>query len=254
MATTPYPFVANAVLTASQLNSTYNIPVSTKTASYTLVAADGGTRVAMNSASATTITVNTSVFSAGDSLWIQNIGAGTCTITAGTATVTTSGSLALAANAGGTLYFTSASAAIFFGSGAANDWAAWTPTWANLTVGNATQTARYVQSGKTVFFSLKLVLGSTSSVGTGPTFTWPVTAASTASAQASVVQVVFLDANMAPYLGASDPRVRTTTVCGIFAPSGTVQLQEQDRVVSAGGPFTWVSTDTIWVSGMFEAA
>ena len=114
MATTPYPFVANTILTASQLNSTYNIPVSAKTASYTLVAADGGTRVQMNNASATTITVNTSLFSAGDSVWLQNIGAGVMTVTAGTATVTTAGSLAVAQYQGGTLFFTSASAAIFF--------------------------------------------------------------------------------------------------------------------------------------------
>ena len=114
MATTPYPFVANAVLTASQLNSTYNVPVSAKTASYTLVAADGGTRVQMNNASATTITVNTSLFAAGDSVWIQNIGAGVCTITAGTATVTTTSTLALAQWAGGLLYFTATGASIFF--------------------------------------------------------------------------------------------------------------------------------------------
>lgn len=119
MATTPYPFVANTVLTASQLNSTYNIPVSAKTASYTLVAADGGTRVQMNSASATTITVNTSLFSAGDSVWLQNIGTGVMTVTAGTATVTTAGSLAVAQYSGGELYFTSASAAIFFPTGTA---------------------------------------------------------------------------------------------------------------------------------------
>ncbi len=103
MATTPYPFVDGTVLTASKLNSTFNIPVSTKTTSYTLVAADGGTRVVMNSASSTTITVNTSIFSAGDSVWIHNIGAGTCTITAGTATVNTTGSLALAQYGGGSL-------------------------------------------------------------------------------------------------------------------------------------------------------
>ena len=121
MATTPYPFVAGAVLTASQLNSTFNVPINAQTASYVLVAGDAGKRVQMNAAGATTITVNTSLFSAGDSLFIQNIGAGTCTITAGTATVTTAGSLALAQWGGGTLYFTSASAAVFFsGGGAAN--------------------------------------------------------------------------------------------------------------------------------------
>lgn len=117
MATTPYPFVANSILTASQLNSTFNIPVSTKTTSYTLVAADAGTRIVMNSASATTITVNTSLFSAGDNLQILNIGAGVCTVTAGTATVSTSGTLALVANAGGTLYFTSAGVSVFEATG-----------------------------------------------------------------------------------------------------------------------------------------
>lgn len=110
---TPGQVLTAAQVTALQTND-FNQTVSTKTASYTLVALDKGTRVVMNSASATTITVNTSLFSAGDTLFIHNIGAGVCTITAGTATVSTAGSLALATNAGGTLYFTSAGVAIFF--------------------------------------------------------------------------------------------------------------------------------------------
>jgi hypothetical protein len=117
-------FTAGQVLTAAQVTALqandYNQTVSTKTDSYTLVAADKGTRVVMNKATATTITVNTSLFSAGDSLWIHNIGAGVCTITAGTATVSTSGSLALAQNSGGTLYFTSTGVAIFFPTVAAS--------------------------------------------------------------------------------------------------------------------------------------
>ena len=117
-------FSVGQVLTAAQVNALqandYNQTVSNKTASYTLVAADKGTRIAMSSTSATTITVNTSLFSAGDTLFIQNLNTGICTITAGTATVTTSASLALAQWEGGTLYFTSASAAIFIkGAGAA---------------------------------------------------------------------------------------------------------------------------------------
>ena len=70
-------FTTGAVLTAAQMNALqandYNQTVSTKTASYTLVAADKGTRIAMNSASATNITVNTGVFAAGDTLFLQNI-------------------------------------------------------------------------------------------------------------------------------------------------------------------------------------
>ena len=68
----------------------------------------------MNSASATTITVNTALFAAGDTVQIQNIGAGVCTVTAGTATVSTAGSLALSQYEGGQLYFNTTSAAFFF--------------------------------------------------------------------------------------------------------------------------------------------
>jgi hypothetical protein len=114
-------FTAGQVLTAAQMDSLqandYNWTVSTKTASYVLAAADKGTRVVMNAAGATTITVNTSIFAAGDTLFIQNINSGTCTITAGTCTVNTAGSLALAQWQGGVLYFTSASTAIFFLAG-----------------------------------------------------------------------------------------------------------------------------------------
>jgi hypothetical protein len=113
-------FTAGQILTAAQVTALqandYNQTVSNKVASYVLVAADKGTRVVMSNAAATTVTVNTSLFTAGDTLYIQNIGAGTCTVTAGTATVTCAGSLALSQWQGGTLYFTSASAAVFFPS------------------------------------------------------------------------------------------------------------------------------------------
>lgn len=114
-------FVSAQVLTAAQMTTLqandYNQTVSTKTASYTLIASDAGTKVVMNSASATTITVNTSLFTAGDTLTILNIGAGVCTLTAGTATVSSTGSLALSQYAGGTLYFISAGVSVFQANG-----------------------------------------------------------------------------------------------------------------------------------------
>ena len=117
--TTPFPFQSAAVLLASQLNAITTLVTSTKTASHTLTIADVSTRVIMNSASATTITVNTSIFGASDIVEILNIGAGVCTITAGTCTVGTSGTLALAQNAGGKLTFISASASVFQADGVA---------------------------------------------------------------------------------------------------------------------------------------
>lgn len=112
-------FTTGQVLTAAQVTSLQQTAMlggdtTAKTTSYTLVAADAGTTVAMSNAGSTTITVNTSLFAAGDIVTIQNRGAGVCTITAGTATVSTSGSLVLAQNQGGILSFTSTSAAIFF--------------------------------------------------------------------------------------------------------------------------------------------
>ena len=118
-------FTTGQVLTAAQMTSLQQTAMlggaaSAKTASYTLVAADAGTAISMSNASATTITVNTALFAAGDTVQITNLGAGVCTITAGTATVNTSASLALAQYESGTLDFTSTSAAIFIkGAGAA---------------------------------------------------------------------------------------------------------------------------------------
>jgi hypothetical protein len=113
-------YTIGQTLTAAQMTSLqandFNQTVSTKTVSYVLVAADAGTKIVMNAAGATTITVNTSLFTAGDTLTIANIGAGVCTVTAGTATVSSAGPLAIPQFGGGTLYFTSAGVSIFFPS------------------------------------------------------------------------------------------------------------------------------------------
>ena len=111
-------FTTGQVLTAAQMTSLQQTAMlggdaNARTASYTLVAGDAGNAVSMSSTSATTITVNTGIFAAGDIVTIVNINSGVCTVTAGTATVTSSASLALAQNEGGILRFTSASAAVF---------------------------------------------------------------------------------------------------------------------------------------------
>lgn len=112
-------FSVGQVLTAAQMTSLQQTAMlggsaTAKTTSYTLVAADAGTVVSVNSTSATTITVNTGLFAAGDTVTIQNWGSGAVTITAGTATVNTAGSLIVPQYDGGVLYFTSASEAIYF--------------------------------------------------------------------------------------------------------------------------------------------
>lgn len=115
-------FTTGQVLTAAQVNSLqsndFNQTVSVKTAAYTLVAADKGTRIEFNTSGSVTCTVNSGLYDAGDTLVIQNRGAGVVTVTAGTATVNTSATLALSQYDAGTLYFISDSAAIFFNTDA----------------------------------------------------------------------------------------------------------------------------------------
>lgn len=112
---TPFPFVAGAVLEAAELNAITELPINDQTASYVLVAGDAGKRVIMNAAGATTITVNNSLFAAGQMVFIANKGAGTTTVTAGAGvTVNVNGSLAVTQYGGGTLLALSASSFVFF--------------------------------------------------------------------------------------------------------------------------------------------
>lgn len=60
-----------------------NITLDRKTASYIAVASDNGKLIEMNVASANTLTINASLFSAGNQLLVSQYGAGQTTITAG---------------------------------------------------------------------------------------------------------------------------------------------------------------------------
>jgi hypothetical protein len=175
--TTPFPFVAGQVLTAAQLNDIQNLPISDKTASYTLVATDVFKRTIMNNAGATTITVDDSIFTVGDVIQVANKGAGTCTITAGAGvTINTSGSLALAQYGGGYLVAISASQFVFFnlGSGAtygvATGGTSSTPTIGGIdyTVLTFTSDDNLVVS-KSGLFDVLLVAGGGAAGGGTPT-------------------------------------------------------------------------------------
>ena len=205
-------FVADTILTAAQMNALqgndYNQTVSTKTASYTLVAADKGTKIVMNSASATTITVNTSLFSAGDTLTILNIGAGVCTVTAGTATVSTTGSLALAQNGGGTLYFTSAGVSIFQADGV------------TATAGGMTLLSTTTLSGaSTTISSIDQTYVNLQIVITGMT---NATTASTPNIQFNASSVLFTGVETYNSNGSSGTAVHTSTTLNfVTAPTRT---------------------------------
>lgn len=138
------------------------------------------------------------------------------------------------------------------GTGSSWTWQTWSPTLANITEGNGTKTAKYVQMGKTVFFRLAFVLGTTSAVSTGPTFTLPVTGANygqSGTAQPSIATARYEDTGTS-----ATPGTASLQSGGTIATLLTVNGAGSIVGVSATVPFTFGSGDSIHVTGAYEAA
>lgn len=132
-------------------------------------------------------------------------------------------------------------------------WVAWTPTLANVTVGNGTLTAAYQRVGRWVAFNIKFVFGSTSAMGTGPTYTLPVTAnARYSSAADTYGQTTFLDASTGGLFHGRSLRSSTTVGTMFVDLASTTHVNSAN--VTSSVPFTWTTSDAFVVQGWFEAA
>ena len=127
-------------------------------------------------------------------------------------------------------------------------WIAYTPTWTNLTVGNATQTFRYKQIGKTVFVTGLITLGSTSSITGLIDFTNPVSATST-NLQTVRTDVLLYRGGF--NIGVLYPNGATKWYIRAFNTAGTYGGFTD---TSATVPGTWTTGDFIAVSYTYEAA
>jgi hypothetical protein len=123
--------------------------------------------------------------------------------------------------------------------------AAYTPTYSNITVGNGTVTARYGQSGKFVTVNWKFVLGSTSSIGAGPTISLPVTATNSNAVGIGYI----LDAGTAEYV-VLVRNESTTTIKMLTVPNGSNIASG----LSSTFPITWATNDEIRLTIVYEAA
>jgi hypothetical protein len=127
-------------------------------------------------------------------------------------------------------------------------WTSWTPTWTNLTVGNAAINATYKQIGKTVIYQVLLNFGSTSSISGNVSFTFPVTSK---TAETHNGNVVFNDVGVNWFIGMlSDTSTTGANVVAVNT-GGTYGSQS---VLSSTVPFTWTTNDKIKISGTYEAA
>jgi hypothetical protein len=123
--------------------------------------------------------------------------------------------------------------------------AAYTPTYTNLTLGNGTVTARYGQSGKFVFVDYKLVWGSTTSMTNGVRISLPVTAQGTQGQGSAYI----LDAATAEFI--SQVRLNSTTdVAIIMTQSGSNVAAQMTNTF----PMTWTTNDELRFTLVYEAA
>lgn len=121
-------------------------------------------------------------------------------------------------------------------------WASYVPTDTNVTLGNGTRTAKFVQLGKTVHFSWSITFGTTTAFTGTVSVGLPVAAAATGRWS---VAVYMLDSGTQNFSA------------GAFIDSGGSSAQP---LLAAGGginstiPFTWAVNDRLVVSGTYEAA
>jgi hypothetical protein len=132
-------------------------------------------------------------------------------------------------------------------------WTSYTPTFTNFTLGNGTiNYARYQQVGKIVHVSLLVTLGSTSSMGTQPTFTLPVT-----SASHYVADKAYLGFGDLADTGTADyPCIvawKSTTTVALFSmlASGTYVANSN---ITSSAPWGWGNTDRFSADFCYEAA
>lgn len=129
-------------------------------------------------------------------------------------------------------------------------WVSWTPTFTNFTLGNGTVDAKYKTIGKTVFFRVQIILGSTSSMGTAPYFTNPVTSIDYADTLYQTAFGMILNAGVGNYQALV--RFRSTTTISIAYLGVTGVTVSTSGGITSTTPHTWKSTDKISFQGFYE--
>ena len=128
-------------------------------------------------------------------------------------------------------------------------WEAWTPSWANVTVGNGTVVAEYCQIQKLVVGRVVFTLGSTSDVTNFGIVTPPITAA-VAATFGGDVQYFDSSANKT-FEGYFDPSSSTTAI--VFGVLRADQTYVYGGGLGTTDPFDWDTGDKILFNFYYEA-
>lgn len=133
-------------------------------------------------------------------------------------------------------------------------WSTWTPSYLNLTVGNGTVVARYLQVGKTVFFRFSLTWGSTTTFTSGSNISIspPVNMSSNYTQFTTLGTASYFDTSAgAVYSSGIAFNSPTSMLPFVTSASGTYTSYGQ---VNNTNPMTWATGDTFSLVGSFEAA
>lgn len=125
----------------------------------------------------------------------------------------------------------------------------YTPTLTNLTLGNGTLNAKYVRINKFIFGQISLVFGSTTIMGSSPSFSLPVTGATIISQTGP--QVYLLDSGVAFYIAGANI---STTAITPYAVNVAGTYPTNSANFSSTVPFTWATNDSINITFQYEAA
>lgn len=132
-------------------------------------------------------------------------------------------------------------------------WTTWTPSLTNITLGNGSQSARFLKTPQnTVLAHWEFLLGSSSAIGSDPRISLPVEAQSSYfSALANIGMAAFLDAGTASYPGSCNLVLGTPDAIRllVWTAGGTYA---QDSVINATIPITWGTSDALTFSAMYE--
>jgi len=129
-------------------------------------------------------------------------------------------------------------------------WVSWTPTFTNFTLGNGTVDAKYKVIGKTVFFRMQLTLGTTSSMGTAPYFTNPVTSIDYADTLYQISFGIINNSGVASYQALI--RFRSTSTISIAYLGATGATVSTAAGITSTAPHTWKANDKISFQGFYE--
>jgi hypothetical protein len=130
-------------------------------------------------------------------------------------------------------------------------WTTFTPTFAGLTLGNATTIGQYCQIADTTFFRVKVTFGSTTSFTAAVDLTLPTTPVGYSTFDFMNVLCQYYDSSATIFspspgninIGGTSVRLLVMNVSATY-PTVTD--------INAGIPFTWAATDTLTVQGSYR--